>query len=65
MSTKVRIFNEGPHHIVVGTPTERGFVSSGDAMTMQVGDKHPIVITEYESDLNEVSALVLPEGFRQ
>jgi hypothetical protein len=65
MATRVRIANEGPHHIIVGTPTQRAFLRSGVAETMEVSEHHPIVVTEYESDMNELGTLVLPEGFKQ
>jgi hypothetical protein len=65
MTTRVRIINEGTHHIIVGTPTSRAFVSSGNAETVEVSEGHPIVVTEYESDLNEIGAIVLPETFKQ
>lgn len=66
MTTKVRIINDGgPNHIIVGTPTSREVLNPGQATTLQVGDKMPIVISEYESTLNEISSLVLPEGFKQ
>lgn len=66
MTTRVRVINDGDqHHIIVGSPTERHVVDKGQSITLQVGEKHPIVITEYEADLNELNALVLPKGFRQ
>lgn len=65
MTTKVRVINEGPHHIVVGSPSGRELLNAGQSTTLQVFEKHPIVVTEYESDLNELSSLVLPEGFKQ
>lgn len=65
MTTKVRIINEGPHHIIVGSPSGREFINAGQSTTLQVYEKHPIVVTEYESDLNELTSLVLPEGFKQ
>lgn len=65
MATRVRVINEGPHSIIVGTPTSRAFVAAGASETLEVSDKHPIVVSEYESDLNEISSLVLPEGFKQ
>lgn len=65
MATVVRIINEGPHSVIVGTPTERAFVDAGSSQTMQVSEGNPIVVTEYERDMNEIGALVLPEGFKQ
>lgn len=65
MATRVRVINEGPHHIIVGTPKSRAFVSAGNGATLEVGDGLPIVITEYEADMNEIGAIVLPEGFKQ
>lgn len=65
MSTKVRVINEGPHHIIVGTPKSRAFVSAGNSETLEVGDGMPIVVTEYEADMNEIGSIVLPEGFKQ
>lgn len=65
MATRVRVINEGPHSIIVGTPTERAFVDAGASQTLQVSEGHPIVVTEYERDMNEIGALVLPEGFKQ
>lgn len=65
MATKVRIINEGPHHIIVGTPTSREFLKAGVGTTLEVAEKSPIVCTEYESDMNELGAIVLPEGFKQ
>lgn len=59
------MINEGPHHIVVGTPSGREFLNAGQSTTLQVFEKHPIVVTEYESDLEELSTLVLPESFKQ
>lgn len=65
MTTKVRVINEGPHHIVVGTPSSRELLNAGQSTTLQVFEKSPIVVTEFESDLNEISTLVLPEAFKQ
>jgi len=65
VTTKVRVINEGPHHIIVGTPDVREIINAGQSTTVQVYEKHPVVVTEYESDLNELSTLVLPEGFKQ
>lgn len=65
MATRLRISNEGPHHIVVGSPGERHLINAGQSVTMEVKEKHPVVVTEYESDLQELSTLVLPEGFKQ
>jgi hypothetical protein len=65
MATRVRVINEGPHHIIVGTPTDRAFIDAGNSQTLEVSEGHPIVVTEYEADMNEISALVLPEGYRQ
>lgn len=65
MTTKVRIINEGPHHVIVGSPTGREILNAGQATTLQVYEKHPLVLTEYESDLNELNSLILPEGFKQ
>lgn len=65
MSTRVRIINEGPHHIIVGTPTKRVFLRAGVAETLEVAEHQPIVVTQYESDMNEIGELVLPEGFKQ
>lgn len=65
MATRVRVINEGPHSIIVGTPTERAFVGAGNSQTLEVSEGHPIVVTEYEADFNEISELVLPEGFKQ
>jgi len=65
MSTRVRIINEGPHYVIVGTPTQRYFVKAGVAETLEVSEGNPIVVTEFEADMNEIGELVLPEGFRQ
>lgn len=65
MTTRVRISNEGPHHIIVGTISHREFLKAGVSTTLAVGEKAPIVITEYESDFNQLGELVLPEGFKQ
>lgn len=65
MATRVRVINEGPHHIIVGSPTKRAFLKAGVGEIFEVAEKQPIVVTEYESDLNELHALVLPEGFKQ
>lgn len=65
MATRVRIINEGPHFIIVGTPTHREFLKAGIATTLEVAEHHPVVVTEYESDMNEIGAIVLPEGFKQ
>jgi hypothetical protein len=65
MATRVRVINEGPHHIIVGSPASRAFVESGNAITLEVSEGHPIVVTEYESDMNEIGSIVLPEGFKQ
>jgi hypothetical protein len=65
MATRVRVINEGPHHIIVGTPTSRAFVDAGKSETIEVSEGHPIVVTEYESDMNEIGSIVLPEGFKQ
>lgn len=65
MASRVRIANEGPHHIIVGTLTSRAFLKAGVAETFEVSEGSPVVVTEYESDLNELTAIVLPEGFKQ
>lgn len=65
MATRVRVINEGPHSIIVGTPTERAFVDAGTSQTLEVSEGHPIVVTEFERDMNEIGSLVLPEGFKQ
>lgn len=65
MATKVRIINEGPHFVIAGTPTGRVFLKAGVSETLEVSEHHPIVVTEYESDMNEIGSIVLPEGFKQ
>lgn len=65
MTTRVRISNEGPSRIIVGTPSSRSVLPPGESTTVSVGDKFPLVVTELESTLNELSDLVLPEGFKQ
>lgn len=65
MTTRIRITNEGPHRAVIGSPTERHFIAAGESVTMQMGDKHPVVCTEYEVDANELGALILPADFKQ
>jgi hypothetical protein len=63
MTSRVRVINEGPHHIIVGTPVSRAFLKAGIAETFPVSEHNPIVITEFESELNEL--ITLPEGFKQ
>ena len=65
MTTRIRISNEGSTRIIVGSPTSRNVLPAGDSMSVEVGDKHPVVVTELESTLNEMSDLILPEGFKQ
>lgn len=65
MGTRVRVINLGDHSLIVGTPTSREFLSVDQSTTLECSEGNPVVITEYESDMNEVGALVLPEGFRQ
>lgn len=65
MSTRVRVINEGPHFLIVGTPTQRAFLKAGIGETFEVSEHNPVVISEYESDMNEIGEIVLPEGFKQ
>lgn len=65
MATRVRVVNEGPHFVIVGSPTKRAFLKAGISETFEVAEHQPIVVTEYESDLNELGEIVLPEGFKQ
>lgn len=65
MATRIRVENVGPHFIIVGSPTKRAFLKAGVAETFEVSEGQPIVVTEYESDLNEIGSLILPEGFKQ
>ncbi len=68
MATRVRVINEGPHYIIVGTPKERYFIKAGVGETIPVGEGLPIVITEFEADQDKLDAqgdLILPKGFKQ
>jgi hypothetical protein len=65
MTTTVRIQNNGPHFIIVGTPSSRAILKAGISETFPVYEHNPIVITEHEMEMNDLGSLVLPEGFRQ